>query len=127
MTKWYFDWPGYPASVYKGYWETFDRIGLCTSIQDMLDWVFFAFDKYGVDDRHIEEASTNLYFALESRLPRDHEPEYVIELIRELMGLMWLDFKPIYSFIASAKRKIRLGPVTHTGFYLVIIEEHVSS
>lgn len=89
----------------------------------MLGWIFFIFERYGESIDCIENAVTELYFSIESRLPRDHEPDYVIELLRELLAFLHADFKPIYQYIKAKSRRIRVGPVTKFGFFLVITDE----
>lgn len=126
-TKVYFDWPGYPASAYQAYWDAFDRVGLYTSLQEMLGWIFFIFDRYGQSIEDLERAVCDLYFTIEPRLPKDHEPEYIIEILRELLSFLHVDFRPIYQYIKTKNRRIRVGPVAKLGFFLLITDEEAST
>lgn len=118
----FFDWPGYPASTYLSYRDTLEEVGLGTSLQEMMGWLFSGMDVYGNNQEVISDIVTALYVAIEPRLPKRHDSDYVYELLLELMGVMFNDFSTIYSLIRPNALRIEVGPVTVFGVYLRVTE-----
>ncbi len=118
----FFDWPGQPASYYSLYCEALEEVGLGTSLQEMIGWLFSGFDLFGPHFEAIPDFVSSLYVSIEPRLPKHHDPDHVYELLFELMSVLHTDFVHLYGLIRPNALRIEIGPVTVFGIYLRVIE-----
>ena len=117
------DWPGYPMSVYRNYWEALDTIGLHTTLDEMLEWVFFAFRRVNNDEHQLQSVALRIYSIVHDRLPRNHEAGYVVELIHEVLSMLYADFIHVYRLLKRDHLRIYVSRVSING---VLLEIHRS-
>lgn len=119
-----FEWPGHDAKVYRDYWFAFESIGLSTTMDEMVEWVFYTFNQIGKYDYHMTDMGLRIYGIIHDRLPRNHDPAYVVELILEVLGMLYYDFLPIYHALKRDGVRLYVYRVSNQG---VVIEVHQTS
>lgn len=112
------DWPRHDIKTYRNYVHACNAEGLHVSILEMMDWGCRAIQQVGRDDGRLPDVVHELYRGYCDGLPRNHDTERVVELLMEVVELLYVCFWDEAEAFFTAHKQVWVACADESGIIL---------
>lgn len=115
------DWPLHGRECYELYLQALGNRGLQIDIEEMMDWGCMAIQQIGHRSSMIPTVVQRIYFASEDLLPRCHDQESILELITEIVELIYTSMQSQYGDLFEGyHRRVWVREASDTGLLMEV-------
>jgi len=115
------DWPSQGREVYDVYLSALHRAGFGIDIEEMMDWGCMAIQQIGGHSPMLEKVAHRIYFSAEDLLPRGHDQKVVMDLIVEVLEVLYGSMYEEYGDLFQGyRRRVWVKEVSDTGILMEV-------